>query len=110
MTTISRNLGQQGQAVEAVPPSESGLSLDQYVRDSSQKVDEITRQFQAGKPLDFESRDWMLDQVNFIVEAIGDESLKLDEALRSNLLQLLMALVNLNEHIRQQAAPDLSPL
>jgi hypothetical protein len=44
----------------------------------------------------------MLDQVDFIVEAIGNETLELGDEMRSNLLQLLLALANLNEQIRRQ--------
>jgi flagellar biosynthesis regulator FlaF len=46
----------------------------------------------------------MLAQVDFIVETIGSENLELDDEMRSNLLQLLLAIANLNEQIRHQAS------
>jgi flagellar biosynthesis regulator FlaF len=42
--------------------------------------------------------------VDFIVETIGNESPELSDELRSNLLQLLLAIANLNEQIRRQAS------
>ncbi len=46
----------------------------------------------------------MLTQVDFIVETIGNENPELDDQMRSNLLQLLLAIANLNEQIRHQAS------
>jgi flagellar biosynthesis regulator FlaF len=46
----------------------------------------------------------MLDQVDFLVETIGDESLQLSDEMRSNLLQFLLTIANLNEEIRHKAA------
>jgi len=43
------------------------------------------------------SRNWMLSQVDFIVESLGTESGELDDSLRSSLLQLILAIANLNE-------------
>ena len=48
----------------------------------------------------------MLDQVDFIVEIIGNEDLELGDEMRSNLLQLLLGIANLNEQIRSQGSLD----
>ena len=48
----------------------------------------------------------MLEQVDFIVETIGDESLDVGDEMRSNLLQLLLSIANLNEQIRSQTSFD----
>jgi hypothetical protein len=44
----------------------------------------------------------MLSQVDFIVESLGTESGELDDSLRSSLLQLILAIANLNEQIRSE--------
>jgi flagellar biosynthesis regulator FlaF len=57
-----------------------------------------------GDGVDYETHSWMLDQVDFLVETIGDESLQLSDEMRSNLLQFLLTIANLNEEIRHKAA------
>jgi hypothetical protein len=86
---------------------ESGLSLERYVLEANQKLDEITDCVRQGEVVERETRDWMLTQVDFVVETIGDENLQLSEDLRSQLLQLLLAIANLNEHIRREASASL---
>ena len=52
--------------------------------------------------VDHNSREWMLAQVDFIIETIGNEDLEIGDEMRSNLLQLLLAIANLNEQIRSR--------
>lgn len=84
-----------------------GLRLNNYLLESTQKLDAITELVCQGEVADRNSRNWMLAQVDFIVETIGSEGLKLDDDLRSKLLQLLLEIANLNEHIRRQASLSL---
>jgi flagellar biosynthesis regulator FlaF len=83
---------------------ESGPSLDDYLLNSTQEFNTIAEIVSRGEVVDRGSRDWILAQVDFIVDTIGNESLELSEELRSNLLQLLLAIANLNEQIRRQAS------
>jgi len=109
MTTSSRNDCSQASTAGRGEAIEGVLSLEEYVAESTQKLEAFTNQVRRGEALDPDSRDWILDQVNFIVEAVGDDSLDLGGELRSNLLQLLMAIANLNEHIRHQTYLGLLP-
>jgi hypothetical protein len=84
--------------------AEGDLHLDDYLLKSKQELDVITELADRGQAVDGESREWMLAQVDFIVETIGNENLELDDVLRSNMLQLLLAIANLNEQIRHQAS------
>ena len=84
-----------------------GISLDDYLVKSKRRLDEITDLVSMGEPASRVSRDWMLAQVDFIVETIGDESLELADGVRSDLLQLLLAIANLNEQMRHQASLSL---
>jgi hypothetical protein len=89
------------------PPStfgECGPRLDNYLLESTQELDAMIELANQGGAVDRDSRDWMLQQVDFIVETVGDESLELSDDLRSKLLQLLLAIANLNEQIRRQAS------
>lgn len=79
-------------------------ALDDYLLNSTHKLDVIAELVSKGQAVDFDSHSWMLAQVDFIVETIGDETLELSDEIRSNLLQLLLAVANLNEHIRHQAS------
>ena len=85
-------------------PAQTAANLDIYLAAATAELKGSTQLLELGQPLNRNARDWMLDQVDFIVETIGDESLELDEETRSNLLQLLLAIANLNEQLRQQ--PD----
>jgi len=83
---------------------EGGPRLDNYLLKSTQRLDSITELLSRGDVVDSDSRDWMLAQVDFIVETVGNDGLELGDDLRSNLLQLLLAIANLNEQIRHQAS------
>jgi len=105
MTTPSRNSYSEKSVIE-LPASfaEGGPSLDSYLADSTQELNAITELVSRGETADSDARDWMLAQVDFIVETIGNENLEIGDEMRSNLLQLLLAIANLNEQIRHQAS------
>jgi hypothetical protein len=103
MTTPTRANSAQGSVIDLYTSlDEGGTRLDDYLLKSTQELDAITDLVHLGEVVDRDTRDWMLNQVDFIVEAIGNERLELDDEMRSNLLQLLLALANLNEQIRRQ--------
>jgi hypothetical protein len=105
MTTPYRNSSTQEYVIE--PPTsfgEGGPHLDTYLSKSNHELDAIIELAGRGEAVGRDSRDWMLQQVDFIVETIGDESLELGDEMRSNLLQLLLAIANLNEQIRRQTS------
>jgi hypothetical protein len=103
MPAYSRNAYSQGQVIDLPTRSdEGGLRLDNYVLKSTQELDAIIGLVNRGEVVDRDSLDWMLEQVDIIVETIGNESLELGNEMRSNLLQLLLAIANLNEQIRHQ--------
>jgi hypothetical protein len=105
MTTPSRDTYSQGSVIDLPSSfSEGGQPLDNYLLESTQEMEAITELVNRGEVVGSDSRDWMLHQVDFIVETIGSESLELSDELRSNLLQLLLAIANLNEQIRRQAS------
>jgi hypothetical protein len=105
MTTPSRNSCPESSVIE-LPTcfADGGPSLDSYLLDSTQVLNAIAELASRGEAVDRDSRDWMLAQVDFIVEAVGSESLELEGETRSKLLQLLLAIANLNEQIRHQAS------
>jgi hypothetical protein len=104
MTTPSRDTYSQGSVIDLPTSFNGGASLDSYLLESTQELNAITELVSGGESVDRGSRDWMLTQVDFIVETIGNESLELGDEMRSKLLQLLLAIANLNEQIRRQAS------
>jgi flagellar biosynthesis regulator FlaF len=80
------------------------LDLDRYLVKTTQQLEEMIELANRGETVSHDSRDWMLTQVDFIIEAVGNEALELNQELRSDLLQLLLAIANLNEQIRHQAS------
>lgn len=105
MTTPSRDSRSQTSVID-MPASlgEGGPALNDYLLKSTQELNAITELAGRGEVVDRDSRDWMLAQVDFIIETIGDDNLELEGDLRSNLLQLLLSIANLNEQIRRQAS------
>jgi len=93
----------QDRAAELRPAQhESGLTLDQYIADATQKLTIISNRVRQEQEVDWEERNWLLSQVEFVVDTLGDEKLQLGEELQSRLLQLLLAIANLNEEVRRQ--------
>jgi len=107
MTTPSRTGYSKGRAIEPRTGLNEGVShLEDYLVKSTQELEAITGAASRGEIIDHNSREWMLEQVDFIVETIGDESLDVGDEMRSNLLQLLLSIANLNEQIRSQTSFD----
>lgn len=104
MTTPTRDGHSQGLIDRHLSFGKSGPELENYFLQSAQQLAAMTELANRGEAIGRDSREWLLAQVDFIVEIIGNESLKLDEALRSNLLQLLLTIANLNEQIRHQTS------
>ena len=105
MTAPGRNSYSEGSVIELQTSlGEGGPSLDDYLLTSNIELNTIAELVNRGEVIDRGSRDWILAQVDFIVETIGNESPELGDELRSNLLQLLLAIANLNEQIRRQAS------
>ena len=107
MTTPSQNGFNQRSVIDASTVNEENRSgLDDYIANSNHELNALIDLASIGEMIDRPSRDWMLDQVDFIVEIIGNEDLELGDEMRSNLLQLLLGIANLNEQIRSQASLD----
>jgi hypothetical protein len=108
MTIIECNDQSQGNVIDPHTSFDHGNPrLDDYLLTSTRTLNALTELAGRGEAIGPDSRDWMLAQVDFIVETIGNESLELGDEMRSNLLQLLLAIANLNEHVRHQASLNL---
>ena len=104
MTSTGRDRCSQQSVIDLPASWGPGASnLDHYLLSSTQQLDAIAQDFSRDEAIGADSRTWMLAQVDFIVDIIGDETLELTSEVRSNLLQLLLAIANLNEQIRRQA-------
>lgn len=82
----------------------AGVDWEDYIADSTQKLESIAETSAQGETVDRDSRDWMLAQVDYIVETVGNDEVQLGDDMRSNMLQLLLAIANLNEQIRQESS------
>jgi hypothetical protein len=100
MKTLIRTCHCQDCEVE-VPESlgDNSLCLEHYMAEATQRLYETKDSFDCGQGVDRETFDWLLAQVDLIVEMIGNESLATSEDQRSKLLQLLLGIANLNECI-----------
>ena len=105
MTTSCRDGYSQGCVIESQASFQGdNARLQNYLLESTQELSVISGRVNREEPVDHDSRDWILTQVNFIVDTMGSEGLELGDELRSDLLQLLLAFANLNEQIRRQTA------
>jgi hypothetical protein len=77
-----------------------GLCLKHYLEKAFDKLAAATLDFQCGQDLDDDTMDWLLAQVDFVVDSLGQEDLNWDAEQRSELLQLLLSVASLNEVVR----------
>lgn len=105
MTTSNRDGCSLGFGIDVPKNSEeSGSRFVTYLQESRQKLGAIIDHFGRGEIVDHDSHTWMLAQVDFIVDLVGNDDLELGDEIRGDLLQFLLAVANLNEQIRQQAS------
>ena len=105
MTTSCRDGSSQSCVIEPQASLQGdNARLQNYLQESTQELNVVSERVNLGETVDHESRDWILTQVNFIVDTMGNEGLEIGDELRSDLLQLLLAFANLNEQIRRQTA------
>jgi hypothetical protein len=103
MSTPSRDDYFQGSIAQPHTSIQGGVPrLDEYLLESTRELNTITELVSRGELVGHDLREWMLAQVDFIIETIGNEGLELKDEIRSDLLQLLLAIANLNEQIRCQ--------
>jgi hypothetical protein len=105
--TLIRTCRSQDCAIE-VPEAlcDTSLCLEHYVAEAARRLDAAKDSFDGGRGVDRETLDWLLAQVDFVVETIGNESLTPSEDQRFKLLELLLGIANLNEYIRRSAVTD----
>ena len=99
--------GVKGMTIHSLDVSSKGLSpaalhLDRYAESCARRLDAITLCARQGEIIEPEARYWIIEQIEFLVQTIGDARLELSEEVRSNLLDLLLAFANLHEHIRSR--------
>ncbi|HSZ19474.1 MAG TPA: hypothetical protein VK770_06770 [Candidatus Acidoferrum sp.] len=105
MTTSNRDGHSQGILIDVPKNSDEGGSpFVTYLQESRQKLRAIIDLLDRGEVVDHDSHSWMLAQVDFIVDLVGNDDLELGAEIRGDLLQFLLAVANLNEQIRQQAS------
>jgi len=80
---------------------------DDYIRMATQKLEAIAEQVRRGETVERDSHDWMLAQVDFLTDVFGNETMEFDDEVRSSVLQLVLAIANLNEQIRHQSSANL---
>ena len=76
----------------------------EYLQETNERLQAMSELVGAGETIGPDSHDWILAQVDFLVATIDSDHFDFDGEIRSNLLQLLLALANLNEQIRHQAS------
>jgi hypothetical protein len=80
----------------------NNLWMEEYLSQSNYRLEVIARQVHRGEQIDRNSRDWMLNQVEFIVESLATDSAELDDSMRSSLLQLILAIACLDQRNRNE--------
>jgi flagellar biosynthesis regulator FlaF len=108
MQTLANNDDTQEYVIDLQAFSaEGGEQMEEYLHNSTKMLEEITERANRGETIDRDSHDWMLKQMDIVVESLGSETLELSDAIRSNLLQFILAIANVNEQIRHRASLSL---
>ena len=105
MTTPSRTCQEPNCTAEVPVVLEMhGLCLHHYLEGAFHRLADATQDFQSGRDVERQSMDWLLAQVDFAVQVLGEEDAKWDDDQRSKLLELLLGVANLNECVRRFSA------
>jgi hypothetical protein len=101
MTTTSHMCHAENCAVE-VPGvlDKEGLCLNHYLDEAFRKLAAATEHSHHGEEVDCVTMNWLLAQVDFTVDRLGQEETNWDPDQRSRLLELLLGVANLNEYMR----------
>ena len=83
---------------------DGSLCLQHYLEEATERLEESKESFRTGQGVDAEALDWLLAQVDFVVDVVGSEDLILYDEQRSQLLQLLLDIANLNECLHHAGA------
>ena len=105
MKTLIRTCRSQDCQAE-VPETfgDGSICIQHYVAEATFRLEAAKNSFSNGLGIDGDALDWLLAQVDFVVETIGDDNLTLDDYQRSELLELLLGIANLNECIHHSNA------
>jgi len=111
MATPSRSCGVPGCDLE-IPEGLKihGHCLDHYIEDVFQKLDQASDFSRSGHGVDQNSLKWLLLQVDCIVEILSGEATVPDPEKHLKLLELILGIANLNEHVRHQTILPGHPL
>jgi hypothetical protein len=80
-----------------------GRCLDHYMEDVFQKLNQASDCSRVGNGVGRNTLRWLLVQADFIVETLSGETAVSDPEKHFKLLQLILGIANLNEHVRHQA-------
>jgi hypothetical protein len=80
------------------------LCLDHYIDQAFQKLDLETGHSRSAQNVDRSALDWLLVQVDCIVETVSAETPVLDPGKQFKLLELLLVIANLTEYARHQSS------
>lgn len=104
MANPSRTCHTQSCTVEVPQTLEKeGLCLDHYLAKAFHKLGAAAEDAQRGQVVDSYTMDWLLAQVDFAIDWLAREDTSWDSDRRSRLLELLLGVANLNEHVRHSA-------
>jgi hypothetical protein len=108
MQTLANNNGSHEYVIDLRTVSaEGGRQMEEYLHNSASMLEAITERVNRGETIDKGSHDWMLEQVDIVVESLSCETLELSDEIHSDLLQFVLAIANVNEQIRHQASLNL---
>ena len=77
-----------------------GLCRQHYLEKAFHQLATATLDFQCGRDIDDHAMEWLLAQVSFAVESLGQEDAEWEAEQRSMLLELILGIANLNEFMR----------
>ena len=101
MTTSSRT-GHYESCARKVPVvlEKGSLCPGHYLEEAFGKLALATEHFHRGQDVDYRTLDWLLAQMDFVVESLAEKSATWNSDQRSELLELLLGVSHLNEYVR----------
>lgn len=95
---------------EHVPPTllPQRICVSHYLEEAFTRAAAALRLCQLGQPLDLRTADWLVAQGDLTVQLLSKQSHFHSPGQRARLLELLLCLTNIQEHIRRPAMSKIS--
>ena len=111
MQSMNLNGCRKGRCANAIPASlsEQQLCLDHFLDEAFARTDEALSRCKTGRPIDTKGLEWLLADALTIVNNLDEDATDRSAGQRDRMLELLLILANLHEHVAHASMQSVRP-